>query len=155
MFNPVIEHQTWHRWSLYIVFIAAAGATGYWQGLSNRKVVTIEHAAETLIEYRDRIVVHEKIIHPDGTIEERDTTHDTATDTHHTESDSSTTSTPSLPEYAFGLRYDTKYSDLLPSIIRPDIGAAEVTVGRRILGPVWVEVGAGVQRFSLGVRYEF
>lgn len=148
-------NNAWSRSGLYVILVAAAGATGYWQGVSNRKTITVEHTAQTLIEYRDRIVVHEKIIHPDGTIEEKDTTREISEDTNHSESDREVTSTPVLPDYSLGIRYGSTYSDLLRNSLSPNPNSLELNIGRRILGPLWVEVGAGLERVTLGVRYEF
>lgn len=155
MINPIIEHQTWHRWVLYVAFILAAGAAGYYQGKGTAEVRVVEHAAKTLIEYKDRIVTVTKTIRPDGTVTETTKTEDREKSVDSTVTDKSTVTIPVASNYSLGVRYQSAYFELISQAISNPYKGLEVSAGRRILGPLWLEVGAGIERITLGVRYEF
>lgn len=130
------------------------------------KEVVVEKAAEekVVVKWRDRIVTKEKIIKPDGTIEERTITENLVMRQELQKKEAEitrlrneqNTTTPVLPNYSVGVQIPLKYSDLLPNSIEC-CSNVSVSVGVRLLGPLWAEGGfrPEVKAVTLGVRYEF
>lgn len=169
----------------YILLIAlpvgCLGAGYYWGSSSvpetetrieERVVTQIEKQIEvqTVTEWKDRIVTVERVVHPDGTTEERTTTEDrdehqsSQTETHESTSQTAETntaiiasgSTNSQASYSLGVQY--RHS-LYPILDTSGVPATDYTIslGARVLSlPVWVELGASTRKeLSVGVRYEW
>lgn len=138
---------------LGLVTATCCFAAGYW--LADRKA-PLEHTV-----FKDRVVVQHSEKHDDiVTVTERRVTKPSGivTETKTTQIDKSVSivtrsehvketivSKPqNAPQYALGLTY------------RPEDKAVGVTLGRRLLGPVWGELQVNQRReWQLGIRVEF
>ncbi len=89
---------------------------------------------------------------PDGTVTETTKTEDRKGSKEKTEQKS----TPALAQYSVGAKYWLN-RDLLRGSI--GVGNTEVEVGRRLLGPVWIDAGVRMDitkpEVSLGLHVEF
>ncbi len=146
---------------LALILIVAAGGTGYYYGkgdvIVQKEVTTVK--GDTQVVVHDHIITVTRTVRPDGTTMETTRTEEKAkTEESHTSTrDTSSTVTPiaALPNYSLGVNYGIRYSGLLDDVVRPDPQQVQVQFGRRFLGPVWGEVGAGLKQVTLGVRVEF
>ncbi len=133
---------------------------GYYLGQGNKQIeIQKEYIkGETITEIVEKTVTVEKIIRPDGTVEERTITENknTNTDEKKTEISESTIKTIAQAQYSIGLQYHVDYKELFESAKEyKKLSRYEIIVGRRILGPAWVEIGSSTEQLTLGVRYEF
>ncbi len=171
------------NWKLYVLLGTFLLGVGFYAGYSTRKVektvqvvtiekeVVVEKEAEEIVvtKWRDRVVTVERIVRPDGTIEERTIESErevaeewqrrereiaklreelTAAQTHQV-------ITPVLPKYSAGLQLPLKF---LTDPTNDIYSVAHLTVGFRPLEfPVWVEGGfqPASREMSVGLRYEF
>lgn len=160
----------------YLIILALVSAGSYFIGYSNREIevrevikeVVVEKEAEVKVvtEWRDRVVTKEKIVHPDGTVEERTIAESTAlrNQLHTKEKELAALKEQKKQEilsqkvtmFSVGTQIPLKYPDLLPKSIECCLGAS-VVIGVRLLGPLWVEGGfiPEDKSASIGVRYEF
>lgn len=159
------------RTQLAILLLVGIGS--YFLGYSNRQIqikevvkeVIVEKEAETKIvtRWRDRTITKEKIIRPDGTIEERlireNSELKTALEDRKKELDfqknKEKISETKLATVSAGVRIPLKYSELLPTS-KELLQSAEITGGLRVLGPLWLDGGIspGSKQVTIGVRYE-
>lgn len=160
----------------YLIILALVSSGSYLIGYTNRRVelrevvkeVVVEKEAKTKIvtEWRDRIVTKEKIIRPDGTTEER-TIAESATLRNELQikekeiaslraKQKQEVAAPKLPMISAGIQIPLKYSELLPKGMECCLDVS-MSVGTRLLGPLWVEGGFRPRdkTVSVGVRYEF
>lgn len=160
----------------YLTILALVSAGSYFIGYSNRKIEVQEVVKEVVIEkqaeekvvtrWRDRVVTKERIIHPDGTKEERVITENLvmrqelqkkkAEIEELKESQKKEILSQKVTMFSVGTQIPLKYPDLLPKSIECCLGAS-VVIGVRLLGPLWVEGGfiPEDKSASIGVRYEF
>jgi hypothetical protein len=135
--------------------------------VQEKQVVVKEKAeVQTVVQWRDRIVTVTKVVERDGTTKETTTTEEkqqdkrqeeiathnstekqTSTDTTHTEISKS-----AEPKYSVGVRF-------LPVGMAPLLGSTKdnftITVGRRLLGPLYGDVGInGKKEVSIGFRID-
>lgn len=153
-----------------------AGLVGVMVGYSNKKVEVKEVVKEVIVErtaeekvvtrWRDRIVTKEKIIKADGTVEERTITENMAMRQELKKKESEIMDLkkeyrersvePVRPSYSVGVQIPLKYSDLLPNS-KECCSSVSVSIGVRLLGPLWAEGGfrPDIKAVTVGVRYEF
>lgn len=139
-----------------LIALVLAAAAGFDYGRGQGKTITVEkEVVRTETQWKDRIVTVVRTVKPDGTVEEKTVTEDKegASKKEKDKVDSITTST--LAQYSLGLRYQSPYRDLISQAIESPYKGVEVSAGRRILGPIWGEMGFGIERVTLGIRYEF
>lgn len=129
----------------------------------------VEVQGETKVEYRDRIVTVTKTVLKDGTTTETTKTEEKAKETsHETVEHSITDSTskeskngPAAPvqvgdRYSLGLRYQPAPSSIRSVTTARDPYAIGLQLGRRVIGPVWVDVGiTGHRDVSIGIRIDW
>lgn len=138
-----------------LLLLAAAGG-GYYMGRGQvevqvqEKIVYKEGETKTV----DHIVTITKTVNPDGTTTETTKTEDKQVDKKTVEKDKEkdTTTTPLMAQYKLGLGLHEIHSlaDL------QDYTKVYVEGSRRVLGPIWLSAGVGLDRsLSLGVSYEF
>lgn len=148
-----------------IILIGVIGAGCFYIGKGQREIVIEEKIiykeGETKIEYRDRTVIKEKIIKPDGTIIEREITKNIEKEiekrSKELAQEISKKITPVLSNYSLGVRYwlPLSYNELLNRQTYSKEGL-EITAGKRIVGEIWLEGGYKLDNsFSLGVSYKF
>lgn len=136
--------------------IVIAGAVGFWYGSGQGKTVTVEkEVVRTETQWKDHIVTIVKTVKPDGTIEEKTVTEEKEGTVKKEKDSVDTHVTPSLAQYSLGVRYQSSYSELVSRTLTSPGKGVEVSAGRRILGPLWGELGVGMERVTLGIRYEF
>jgi hypothetical protein len=162
------------NWKLYVVSILIAIAGGFAGGFSQRrtevteveKKVFVVRDAETVTvtKWKDRVVTVERIVRPDGTIEERtiEAEREVAEEFRKKEKEitdlkeklSKKETTPVLSKYSLGLQVPLKFQ--LDSSDRIDYTAASLFLGTRVLGPVWLEGSfqPSTREVTIGVRYE-
>jgi hypothetical protein len=162
------------NWKLYSITILIAVAGGFLIGyLQNKEKVVVQvqevekvvqKEAETVVvtKWKDRVVTIEKIVRPDGTIEERtiEAEREVAEEFRKKEKEitelkeklSKKETTPVLSKYSLGLQVPLKFQQETP-ISYMDAAA---TVGVRALGPIWVEGSfqPSTREVTIGVRYE-
>lgn len=137
-----------------VVLIGTFG-TGFYLGRGQVQVeekIVYKEGETRIIE---KEVIREKIIRPDGTIEERVIEKDKDTDskTRDTETDKSVK--PILAQYSLGLglRVDLGEINKLREVSYENV---VITGGRRLLGPLWLDGSVGLDKqITVGVRYEF
>lgn len=160
----------------YLIILALVSAGSYFIGYSNREVEVREVVKEVLVEkeaevkvvteWRDRVVTKERIVRPDGTVEERTIAENSELRNELQTKEKELSAlreqkkqeivSQKLPMFSVGTQVPLKYSELLPKSIECCLDAS-VSIGVRLLGPLWAE---GVFRpsdksASVGVRYEF
>lgn len=150
--TQIIDQQPWHRYVLYIVLVAAAGAAGFYQGKGHREIQVVEKAGQTITRTVVQTVTVEKTIHPDGTVEERTTTKNETKNKDTKTIDRDTSIKPIGTNYSLGVRYRVSG---FQTIIAPGPQAVEVEAGRRLFGDIWITGGAGLGGVTLGLRYDF
>lgn len=142
-----------------LALLVSAGA-GYYLGTGNVQIEekVIVKQGEDKIQIVERVVTRTVTIKPDGTRTETETTKDVTRDEQHSDTELSKdkTVTPILAQYSLGIRFSADYKDIA-NIYNDAQNKDNYTVqlGRRLLGPVWIEAGVGVVDYSLGVRWEF
>lgn len=143
----------------YAVLALLLGASlGYWHGRQSQEHVIQDRNIQvdhTVV--KDRSVVVTRTVHPDGTTTETTETRDHASTADHSSEITHTEviPAPSPAQYSLGIRYQSAYSELISQAASNPYKGLEVSAGRRILGPVWLELGGGVERVTLGIRYDF
>lgn len=154
-----------------IAIVVALGLLGgsYWLGYRQREVVTIEKekrvevTGETKTIWKDRIVVVEKIIQPDGTVKETTTTTEKTKEQEKksdkvSEEKQDKPVLPPLSRYSLALHYRPRLEVLTAG--KPAWQDFSSTAGIRILDlPVWGEVGlqpaiGSHGAITLGLRVE-
>ena len=149
---------------LGVLLLLGSFGGGYYMGTGNKEIQIQEKIIykeqEVKIEYRDRTVIKERTITPDGTITEReidrDVSKDTETHTSEKETDKSETTKSLLTNYSLGLRISIDYNEIItPKSEALDVNNYDVILGRRLIGPSWIELGGNLKHITLGVRYEF
>jgi len=160
------------HWKIYLISIVVALLVGLAGGYSHRRVevtevekkVFIEKEAETITvtKWKDRVVTIEKIVRPDGTIEERtiEAEREVAEEFRRKEKEitelkeklSKKETTPVLSKYSLGLQVPLKFQQETPI----DYMDAAATIGVRALGPIWLEGSfqPSTREVTIGVRYE-
>lgn len=143
-----------------LLLIAGAGLVGYHYGKGNREVVIEEKIikGEKEVVTVEKTIIKERIIRPDGTIEERTIEKDKEKNTTETEisRDTSTHSRPLLAKYSLGIGFEKK---LTLEELRFDKSQVEdyyISAGYRVFGPAWVDMQyqPSNRSVSLGVRIE-
>lgn len=136
--------------------VTIAGAAGFYYGSGRGKTVTVEkEVVRTETRWKDRIVTVIRTIKPDGTVVEETRTEDKEGSSVKDKQNDVVTTMPVLAKYSLGASYGVRYRDLLGDVSRPNPDRGEMRLGRRILGPVWGEVGLGLKQVTFGIRYEF
>lgn len=101
------------------------------------KVVRVEGESKTV--YKDRVVTVTKTVKPDGTTTETTKTEEKEgskeTKTASKDTAKSTVTTPTLSNYSLGLKYWASLDDKLDM---RKMSNYEVTVGKRMLGEIWL-----------------
>lgn len=148
-----------NKYLIVLVLLVASGLGGFYLGRGQKeiqiqeKIVTTE--GESHIEYRDRIVTVTKIVRPDGTTEETTKTEEKeGTEEKKTkvaEKDKSRTEKSLASNYSLGAMYRLKYGDLT----RSALNSVEVTGGRRLIGDVWLDVGATTSDVAVGLSVKW
>lgn len=143
----------------YIIGLAVAVALlvgGYYLGKGQKEVITEEKIVykEGETKIIEREIIKEKIIRPDGTIEERTIEKDKSTEekSKEIEREKSQSVTPILSRYSLGAKY---WPDLS---IRQQWNKdnLEITTGYRVWGEAWVDVGYKLDNsVSLGLSLKF
>lgn len=149
--------STKYKLLLSIILIGIIGVGCFYLGKGQKEVVTEEKIVYK--EGKERIVekeiIREKIIRPDGTIEERIIEKDKDTDRRDKEidRDSSTKVTPILSNYSLGIKY---WPSVDSQILKYDHRNIEITAGYRVWGEAWVDVGYKLDNsVSLGLSFKF
>lgn len=135
------------KYVLALLIPVAAFGGGYY--LASNKVVEVEK-----IVTKDKIVVQEKIVtrtivrKPDGTVTEtvKEEIRDTKEETIKKETEQSRGS--SYADYRVGARY---WVGSLSDVARPGYDRIGVSVGRRLVGPIWLDLEATKREAALGV----
>lgn len=147
-----------------VLLLAAVGLGGYYTGKGQREIVKEEKIiykeGEEKIVYRDREVIKEKIIRPDGTIEEREITRDISKEIERRSKEIAQEeilkSKPVLSKYSLGVKY---WAPLSVEALKPSyysLENTEVTTGYRVLGELWIVGGYKLDNsVSLGVSLQF
>lgn len=162
------------NWKLYSITILIAVAGGFLIGyLQNKEKVVVQvqevekivqKEAETVVvtKWKQKVVTIEKIVRPDGTVEERtiEAEQEVAEEFRKKEKEiselkeklSKKETTPVLSKYSLGLQVPLKFQQETP-ISYMDAAA---TVGIRALGPIWLEGSfqPSTREVTIGVRYE-
>jgi hypothetical protein len=135
--------------------------TGFYAGKGDReiqiqeKVVNKEAEAKTL--FKDRIVTVTKIVKPDGTVIEQTKAEDKKINsdvkTQEASSEKTEISRPALSNYSLGLFGKKSLKDS-PISATPNLG---VSVGRRMIGELWLKVGVipAEKEASVGIELQF
>jgi hypothetical protein len=162
------------NWKLYSITILIAVAGGFLIGyLQNKEKVVVQlqevekivqKEAETVVvtKWKDKVITIEKIVRPDGTIEERtiEAEREVAEEFRKKEKEitdlkeklSKKESSPVLSKYSLGLQVPLKFQQETPI----DYTDASLFLGTRVLGPVWLEGSfqPNTREITIGVRYE-
>lgn len=130
--------------------LAFAGGLYIGSGRVTKEVVEVKGEERTV--FKDRIVTVVKETRPDGTVKET-----TKTEDREGSSESRSTQTASKTEvgkadWKVGAIYHHTYGSREQLSYMADVQA---TLSRRILGPVFVDVGVGVKAISIGASVEF
>lgn len=149
-----------NKYVVMLVLTVLGGGVGYYLGSGNVRVETqiVKEEGTVKIKEVEKIVTITKIVRPDGTVEEVRKEEDKVTD--RKEKNSSTVvaevKEPALHEYSLGVHFHSQYQDL-PNIYNDlqDKDNYTVQIGRRLIGPVWGEIGFGIQQYSVGVKWQF
>jgi hypothetical protein len=148
-----------NKYTLALILVLASGGLGYYLGSGNVRVEEkiVKEKGEVQIREVEKVVTITKIVRPDGTVEETRREEDKTRDEKQKSSNTEILSSkePMQSQYSLGLSFRSEYSEM-QNIIRESRMLENYTVdlGRRILGPIWVEVGAGSEQYTLGVRVE-
>lgn len=147
-----------------LVLLTGAVAAGYYLG-KGQKEVTVEEKiiykkGEERIQYRDRTIIKERIVAPDGTITERETTKDIAQEIERRSTELAqemvSKSKPVLSNYSLGLKYWLPLSDKIVNAESYGTEQLEITAGRRLLGEIWLDAGYKLDNsFSVGLSLRF
>lgn len=130
-----------------LILILAVFLGGYYSGKGDVEIQTVEKIVEregkTVTVVKDHIITVTKTVEPDGTTTEVTKTEDKSTDktkeTHVTDLDKSTVTTPVLSRYSLGLFgqvRDIQVSKLQE--VHPQLG---ISAGVRTFGDVWLKLG--------------
>lgn len=153
----------------YVIRIVAALAIfagGFYTGKGQSRVDVQERIVykqgETQTVYKDRIVVVEKTISPDGTVKETTRTEEKEGSSKQTtvsnDKDTQKITTPILSNYSLGLKYWASMADKISvdGTRYRDTNNYEITAGYRTMGEVWIQGGYKLDRqLSLGVALQF
>ncbi len=150
-------------WKVILALIVLGGsfAGGFWTGRGNKEVEIreVKTKGETIVKTVEKIRWKERIVHPDGTIVEREHEEDRDTKTHDKEtvSEKDKSVRPTQSNYSLGIAYWASFREPLPEQSKGiSYDAVELRVGRRIVGDFWIDLGYRLDRsLSLGVRAEF
>lgn len=140
-----------------VVALALFGA-GYYLGHGQIEIITREIKGETVTQTVTKVVTVERIVHPDGTVQQRTITRDEDRNQEsktNTKQQVTTNSKSYIPNYSIGIRYWANYSNLLADSTSLETSRLELSIGRRLLGNLWLEAGARTNSASLGLRVEF
>lgn len=141
--------------TVLVILLGGAFYGGYYYGgAGETKTVTV-HDVQTVEKIVDHVVTVTRTVKPDGTITEITKTEDKQDDKQHNEQNSDTSISSNLPDYSLGVRYHVVVGSLQDTVLNPYRGI-EINAGRRLLGPIWGEVGIQpLQKdISIGVRIE-
>lgn len=155
------------NWKMHISLWLFLLAIGFTAGYSNRRVEVQEIEKKVYIvkegevKWKEKVIIQEKIIRPDGTIEERLITKEEELNkkekeiTNLKEKLASKVITPTLSKYSLGLQIPLKFSE--EKAISYSVHDVSPVFGIRVLGPVWAEGSfqPSTGTVTLGVRYEF
>jgi uncharacterized protein HemX len=153
----------------YLVITAILLGLGYYLGRQKQQVVTVMEERvvykEGAVKIKEQTVIREKIIRPDGTIEERLITKDKEveelTKLLAKEKSKVKIITPVLSKYSLGLQTNLKKNELdtIGNISKADwLGSSQAVIGARLGDSgLWLEglVSLDTRSFGLGVRYEW
>lgn len=147
-----------------VILLVGSVAGGYYLGKEQVQTEVQEKVvyrdAETKIEYRDRTVIKERIVAPDGTVTEREIDKDISRDVDKKSTSSSTErdtiTTPTLSRYSLGLKYWLPLDNRLLNVDTYSSKQIEVTAGYRMLGEVWLIGGYKLDNsVSVGLSLQF
>lgn len=149
-----------YKYIIFLVLLLVSGGVGYYIGSGNveiqERIITKEGEIRTQIV--ERTVTKTVVVQPDGTRTETETTTDITKDeeSRTSESDSSTVVVYARPDYSLGVQFHQEYREI-PNIYNEvqNFKNYNIEVGRRLLGPIWAEVSAGMNTYSVGIRMEF
>ncbi len=164
-----------NKWYLYLGIGLLLVGGGFYAGYSNRQVTTDREVVvqekevvvqkEAEVKWRERIVTVEKIVRPDGTVEERTIDHsqelDKATKELAQTKEQLTKErerkiiTPALSKYSLGVQVPLKFSEEPTKMF--SVYDVSFLLGVRLLGPLWVEgsFSPSSKETTIGVRWEF
>jgi hypothetical protein len=112
-----------------LILLITCTAGGFYLGKG--EVITKE--GKTITIEKIRTVTVTRTIRPDGTVEEKTTTEDRAVETKKTKKNTA----PALADYSVGSKYWMSRERMQKSTL----SNVEITVGRRLLGDIWIEAG--------------
>lgn len=130
--------------------LAFAGGLYVGSGRVTKEVVEVKGEEKTV--FKDRIVTVVKETRPDGTVKETTKTEDREGSTQSKSTQVASKTEAYNPDWKVGAIYHYQYGSRDQLSYMADVQA---TVSRRILGPVFVDVGVGVKAVSLGASVEF
>lgn len=139
-----------------LVLLGLAFGAGMYIGRGTQQVITQDRIVykEGETKVVDHIVTVTRTVQKDGTVTETTKTEDKDTDkkTAEKEKDHSSVVTPMLSQYKLGIRLH----ELRSTGDLTDYTKVELDVSRRVLGPLWLDGGIGIDKsITLGVSYEF
>lgn len=136
---------------LPIVLLLMAAGGGYYYG-SQKEPVVIEKVV-TKTEIQEKIITRTVIRRPDGTIEEttkEENRKETSKQKEDTVAKGGTGRSNS--DYRVGLRY---WASSPIDAIQPGWDDAGVSLGRRVIGPVWLDLEANRKQMAMGVSVQW
>lgn len=159
-----------------LIILLSVFAGGFYVGKGQtrveiqEKIVRVEGESKTV--YKDKVVIVEKTVYPDGTVKETTKTEEKEgskeTRTTSDEKDRKTVTTPILSNYSLGLKYWASLDDKCTNrednttCGKLDMGKVkdknsyEITAGRRIIGETWLTGGVRLDKqVSLGIALQF
>lgn len=142
-----------YKYIFVIAFIVATFGAGFYLGKGQKEVQIIEKTGETQVVYQDRIVTVTKTVQPDGTVTETTKTEDQSKNTNIKTVDDSTRTTAIATQYKVGAKYVAQYSAFLTG--SRGLDNVEIDGSRRLLGPVWIDLGIRRESAALGLSVEF
>lgn len=161
-------------WKLYLISILAAIGGGFLLGWTQNKEKVVTQVEEKAVvvwkeqevlevtKWKEKIVTVEKIVRPDGTIEERIIEQEKEMQEEFQKKEKEIAqlkeklnkkeTVPVLSSYSLGLQVPLKFSEETP-ISYLD---SAVVLGARVLGPFWIEGSFqhSTREVTIGVRYE-
>lgn len=140
--------------AILLVFLAAFGA-GYYYAPTK----TITQEVEKVVTRVDTQIVDHVITKtverkPDGTTVETTTEEDKKQTTEQKDTSTVSKSTPGStgPDYRIGARY---WVGNAADVLRPGYDRIGISLGRRVLGPVWIDLEVNKKEVAFGIDVTF
>lgn len=126
---------------VYIVLLAASALLGGYIGAKFFPRSVIRTVSVPVTTVKEVVKTKEVIKQADGTVIERVVTQ--------TKDSAKVSPQPKVPQYRAGVLIETDH--------KPDLGGMKISVGRRLLGDVWVDAQYDFKHkeATLGLSYEF